>query len=91
MVWFRLHHIGPSQVRYRFPYIATIYEYLRRLYLLYKHTNVMLDWNSNPRPGRGVDATPLRFFCDAPQTMRRIVLKLCIAYGASFAQLLEKN
>ena len=45
----------------------------------------------NPRPGRGggVDATPLlRFFCDAPRTMSRIVLKFCIAYGASFAQLL---
>ena len=34
---------------------------------------------------------PLRFFCDAPRTMRPIVLKFCIAYGASFAQLLVKN
>ena len=41
--------------------------------------------------GGCVDATPLRFFCDAPRTMRRIVLKFCIAYGASSAQLLVKN
>ena len=32
----------------------------------------------------------LEVFCDAPPTMRRIVLKFCIAYGASFAQLLVK-
>ena len=34
---------------------------------------------------------PLRFFCDAPRTMRRIVLKFCIAYGTSFAQRLVKK
>ena len=48
----------------------------------------------NPRPGKGggVDATtPLKFFRDAPRTMRRIVLKFCIAYGASFAHLLVKK
>ena len=48
----------------------------------------------NPRtPRGGVVSTPppLRFFCDAPRTMRRIVLKFCTAYGASFAQLLVKN
>ena len=44
----------------------------------------------NPRPGRGwwMPPAPLRLFCDAPRTMRRIVLKFFIAYGASFAQLL---
>ena len=41
--------------------------------------------------GGGVDATPWGFFfCDAPRTMRRVVVKFCIAYGASFAQLLVK-
>ena len=34
---------------------------------------------------------PLRFVCETPRTMRRIVLKFCIAYGASFAQLLVKK
>ena len=34
---------------------------------------------------------PREVFCDATQTMRRIVLKFGIAYGASFAQLLEKK
>ena len=31
------------------------------------------------------------FFCDARQTMSRIVLKFHIAYGAFFAQLLVKK
>ena len=39
----------------------------------------------------GVDATSLRFFCDARRTMGRIVLKFCIAYEASFAQLLLRK
>ena len=39
----------------------------------------------------GVDATPLEIFCDARRTMKRIVLKFCIAYGASVAQLLKKK
>ena len=52
----------------------------------------VIEQNINPRPGRGVDAThPLRFFCDAPWSMRRIALIFCIAYGASFAQLLIKK
>ena len=41
--------------------------------------------------GGGLVQPPLRFFCDAPRTMRRIVLKFCTAYGASFAQLLIKK
>ena len=48
-------------------------------------------WWLNPRPGRGGWCHLLRFFCDAPRTMRRIVPKFCIAYGASFAQLLVKQ
>ena len=39
-----------------------------------------------------VDATlPEFFFCDARRNMKRIVLKFCIAYGASFVQLLVKK
>ena len=34
---------------------------------------------------------PVSFFCDAPRTMRRIVLKFWIADGASFAQFLVKK
>ena len=46
----------------------------------------------NPRSGRGsMHPTLSFFFCDARQTMSQIVLKFCMAYGASFAQLLEKN
>ena len=48
----------------------------------------------NLRPGRGAMRPPpptLSFFCDASRTMRRIVLKFCIAHGASFAQLLVKK
>ena len=43
-----------------------------------------------PSPWQG-DATLLRFFCDAPRTMKRNVLKFSIAYGASVAQLLVKK
>ena len=45
----------------------------------------------NPRPhtGReGGDATPLRVFSEM---VRRIALKFCTAYVASFAQLLAKK
>ena len=45
----------------------------------------------NPRPVRGVDATPHEFFLAERHTVRRIVLKFFIADGASFAQLLVKN
>ena len=41
--------------------------------------------------GGGVDAPPPEVFCDARRTMRQIVLKACIAYRASFAQLLVKS
>ena len=34
---------------------------------------------------------PPKVFRDATRTMRRIVLKFCTAYGASFAQLLVKK
>ena len=34
---------------------------------------------------------PLLSFCDARQTMSRIVLKFCIAYGTFFAQLLVEK
>ena len=44
----------------------------------------------NPRPGRGWMPPP-EVCCDAPRTMRLIVLKFGIAYGAFFAQLLVKN
>ena len=51
-----------------------------------------LSFFLNLRPGRGgVDATPLRFSCYGRRTMRRIVLKFCIAYRATFAQLLVKS
>ena len=34
---------------------------------------------------------PEFFFCNARRTLSRIVLKVCIAYGSSFTQLLVKN
>ena len=46
----------------------------------------------NPRPCKGVDATPPHeFFWNGFRTAGRIALKFCIAYGASFAQLLAKK
>ena len=39
----------------------------------------------------GGSMRPPEIFCDASRTMRRIVLKFCIAYGESFAQLLVKT
>ena len=39
----------------------------------------------------GIDATPHELFWNDCRTAGRIVLKFCIAYGASFAQLLEGN
>ena len=45
----------------------------------------------NPRPGRGVDAPPPPSFFAMHAEMCRIVLKFCIAYGASRAQLLVKK
>ena len=42
----------------------------------------------NPRPCRGGgDATPHEFFWNSFRTAWWIVLKFCIVYGASFAQL----
>ena len=38
--------------------------------------------------GGSMRPRPWGFFCHAPRTMRRIVLKFCTAYGASFAQFL---
>ena len=44
-----------------------------------------------PSPWQGgVDATP-EVFCNASQTVRQMMLTFCIAYRASFVQLLEKN
>ena len=45
----------------------------------------------NPRPVRGVDATPHAFFWAGRHTVWRIALKFSIAYGASFAQILVKK
>ena len=58
------------------------------LYYLY------LSWAFNPRPVRGVDATPPpphEFFWAGRHTVWKIVLKFSIAYGASFAKLLVKK
>ena len=60
--------------------------------LFYASMELEAHMEVNTRPGRGGwMSPPLRFFCDAPRSMRRIVLKFGIAYGASFAQLLIKN
>ena len=45
----------------------------------------------NPRPDRGVDTTPLRFFLGGRKTAARSAAKFSIAYGASFAHLLMKK
>ena len=67
----------------------TLYQSLTEKILGSNACSIISD-TLNPRPSRGVDAPP-EFFCDAPRTMRRIVLKFCIAYKASFAQLLVKK
>ena len=41
-------------------------------------------WNINPRPDRGVDATPLRFFDDSVKTAACSAAKFGTIYGATF-------
>ena len=76
--------------------VKTTYLMFMSLCVMFLHSNVCIRMRIclfNPRPVRGgVDTTPNEFFWAGRHTVWRIVLKLSIAYGASFAQLLvEKN
>ena len=44
-----------------------------------------------PRQCRGVDTTPMSFFWNDHRTAAEIALKFCMAYGATFQQLLVKK
>ena len=53
-------------------------------------THVVDEPSTLARAG-GLDATPHEFFWNDFRTAGRIALKICIAHGAFFAQLLEKK